>query len=209
MPDYIRDPNEIYRCSFSIVREEASLEGLPADIADVAIRLVHSCGMTDIVQDLSWSPDLVSSGQAALRAGRTIVTDVRMTEVGIIRRRLPSDNAVKCAIGDTDLAETARLRGTTRSAIAIEKLADDWADGVVVIGSAPTALFRVLEMIAEGATPPAAILGFPVGFVGAAESKEALIADPHDVPYITVRGRRGGSAMAAAAVNALCGPLED
>ncbi len=208
MSAYIRDPKEIYRRSFAIVREETMLNDLPPEMAKVAIRLVHSCGMPEIIPDLSWSPDLVAATKQALLAGKPIVTDVRMTEVGIIRNRLTNNNPVHCAISDPDAATIAQERGTTRSAVAIENLASEWNDGVVAIGSAPTALFRVLELIAEGVARPAAILGFPVGFVGAAESKEALIADNLEVPYLTLRGRRGGSALAAAAVNALSGPLE-
>ena len=208
MSTYIRNPKEIYRRSFAIVREETMLDDLPPEMAEVTIRLVHSCGMPEIIPDLSWSPDLVASAKQALLAGKPIVTDVRMTEVGIIRNRLTNNNPVHCAIGDPDAATIAQERGTTRSAVAIENLASEWNDGVVAIGSAPTALFRVLELIAEGVARPAAILGFPVGFVGAAESKEALIADNLEVPYLTLRGRRGGSALAAAAVNALSGPLE-
>jgi precorrin-8X/cobalt-precorrin-8 methylmutase len=208
MSAYIRDPKEIYRRSFAIVREETALDGLPPEMAEVAIRLVHSCGMPEIVADLSWSPNLISAAKKALLAGKSIVTDVRMTEVGIIRNRLSYNNPVHCAIGDLDAATIAQERGTTRSAVAIENLASEWNGGLVVIGSAPTALFRVLELIAEGVARPAAILGLPVGFVGAAESKEALITNNLGVPYLTLRGRRGGSALAAAAVNALSGPLE-
>ena len=205
MSAYIRAPKEIYRRSFAIVREETMLDDLPPEIAEVAIRLVHSCGMPEIIPDLSWSPDLVAAAKQALLAGKPIVTDVRMTEVGIIRNRLTNNNPVHCAIDDPDAATIAQERGTTRSAVAIENLASEWNDGVVAIGSAPTALFRVLELIAEGVARPAAILGFPVGFVGAAESKEALIAHAGDVPYATVRGRRGGSAMASGALNAIAG----
>lgn len=208
MRAYICDPKEIYRRSFAIVREETALDSLPPEMAEIAIRLVHSCGMPEIIPDLSWSPDLVRAAKQALLAGGPIVTDVRMTEVGIIQSRLSNNNPVHCAIGDPDAAAMAQERRTTRSAVAIENLASEWDGGLVAIGSAPTALFRVLELIADGVARPAAILGFPVGFVGAAESKEALIADNLGVPYLTLRGRRGGSALAAAAVNALSGPLE-
>ena len=207
MASYLCNPQEIYRRSFDIVREESALDALPPDIADIAVRLIHACGMPDIVSDLAYSTKFDETARAALRAGCTIVTDVRMTEVGIIRTRLPAQNTIACAIGDESTADEAKRRGTTRAAVAIEKLANQWAGGILAIGSAPTALFRALELIEDGSAPPAAILGFPVGFVGAAESKEVLAA-ADTVPYITVRGRRGGSALAAAAVNALAAAPE-
>ena len=191
MASYLCNPQEIYRRSFDIVREESALDDLPSGTADIAVRLIHACGMPDIVSDLAYSTKFDETARAALRAGCTIVTDVRMTEVGIIRTRLPAQNTIACAIG----------------AVAIEKLANEWAGGILAIGSAPTALFRALELIEDGSPPPAAILGFPVGFVGAVESKEVLAAED-TVPYITVRGRRGGSALAAAAVNALAAAPE-
>ncbi|MEC8164969.1 MAG: precorrin-8X methylmutase [Pseudomonadota bacterium] len=208
MTAYLRNPQEIYRKSFAIVREETDLSRVSTEISEIVIRLVHACGMPEIVPDIAYSDDMVSAGRKALADGKSIVTDVRMVEAGIMRRRLPASNPVLCAIGDDGLAEEAKSRDTTRSAIAIEKLSDAWAGGIVAIGSAPTALFRVLEMIDEGAPPPAVILGFPVGFVGAAESKQALIEAENGVPFVTLRGRRGGSALAAAAVNALAGPIE-
>ena len=204
---YVCDPQEIYSRSFAIVRKEASLDHLPPDIAEIAVRLIHACGMPDIVSDLAYSATFVSAAREALQAGCAIVTDVRMTEVGIIHSRLPAQNAIACAIRNKSAADEAKRRGTTRAAVAIEKLAADWADGILAIGSAPTALFRALELIKEGARPPAAILGFPVGFVGAEESKEALIA-ANSTPYIAIRGRRGGRALAAAAINALGAPPE-
>ena len=207
MASYLCDPQEIYRRSFAIVREEAVLDSLPPGIAEIAVRLIHACGMPDIVSDLAYNDAFETTARTALRSGCTIVTDVRMTEVGIIRSRLPAQNPIACAIGNPSAADEAKRRGTTRAAVAIEELAEQWAGGILAVGSAPTALFRALELIEEGAPPPAAILGFPVGFVGAAESKEALIA-ADVVPYITVRGRRGGSALAAAAVNAIAAPPE-
>ena len=204
---YVCDPQEIYRRSFAIVRKEASLDHLPPDIAEIAVRLIHACGMPDIVSDLAYSATFVSAAREALQAGCAIVTDVRMTEVGIIHSRLPAQNAITCAVRNKSAADEAKRGGTTRAAVAIEKLAADWADGILAIGSAPTALFRALELIKEGARPPAAILGFPVGFIGAEESKEALIA-ANSTPYIAIRGRRGGSALAAAAINALGAPPE-
>lgn len=208
MAAYIRDPKHIYRESFAIVRAETDLSRFPADVAEIAIRLVHACGMPEIVGDLAWSSDLVSAARTALDAGKPIVTDVRMVEAGIMRPRLTASNRIHCGINDPAAAEAAKNGGTTRSAAAIESLAEKWAGGILAIGSAPTALFRVLELVEQGRTPPAAILGFPVGFVGAAESKVALIAANPPVPYLTLRGRRGGSALAAAALNALAGPLE-
>ena len=204
---YVCDPQEIYRRSFAMVRKETALHHLPPDIAEIAVRLIHACGMPDIVSDLAYSATFVSAAREALQAGCAIVTDVRMTEVGIIRSRLPAQNAIACAVRNKSAADEAKRRGTTRAAVAIEKLAADWADGILAIGSAPTALFRALELIKEGARPPAAILGFPVGFVGAEESKEALIV-ANSTPYIAIRGRRGGSALAAAAINALGAPPE-
>ena len=208
MAAYIRDPRQIYQESFAIVRAETDLSRFPADVADIVIRLVHACGMPEITRDIAWSPDIVSAARAALDAGKPIVTDVRMVDAGIMRPRLAGGSAVLCSINDPTAADTAKRDGTTRSAASIESLADEWAGGIVAIGSAPTALFRVLELVEQGRPPPAAILGFPVGFVGAAESKEALIEAKPAIPYLTLRGRRGGSALAAAAVNALAGPLE-
>ena len=208
MTAYLRNPQEIYKKSFALVREETDLSRVSTEIAEIVIRLVHACGMPEIASDIAYSDGLVSAGRKALADGKSIVTDVRMLDAGIIRHRLPASNPVLCAIGDEGLAEEAKSRNTTRSAVAIEKLSDAWTGGIVAIGSAPTALFRVLEMINDGAPPPAVILGFPVGFVGAADSKEALIVADNDVPFMTLRGRRGGSALAAAAVNALAGPPE-
>ena len=205
--DYLRDPAEIYRRSFELVRAETDLSGLPADLAGVALRLVHACGMPEIVADLAWRSAVAAAGRAALAAGAPILADCRMVAEGVTRARLPADNRVICRLNEPTVAELARARGTTRSAAALELWGDDLAGAVVAIGNAPTALFRLLEMLSEGAPRPAAILAFPVGFVGAAESKEALIAaqiaEGSDVPYLTLRGRRGGSALAAAAVNAL------
>jgi precorrin-8X/cobalt-precorrin-8 methylmutase len=201
--DYLRDPAEIYRRSFELVRAETDLSGLPADLAGVAQRLVHACGMPEIVADLAWRGDPAAAGRAALAAGAPVLADCRMVAEGVTRARLPADNRVICRLNEPEVPELARAQGTTRSAAALELWGDDLAGAVVAIGNAPTALFRLLEMLAEGAPRPAVILAFPVGFVGAAESKEALIAAASEVPYLTLRGRRGGSALAAAAVNAL------
>lgn len=203
MFDYIRNGNEIYRRSFAIIRAEAPLDTLPADLAHVAVRLIHACGMTDIVHDLEASPDAVTAGRTALRAGAPILCDARMVAEGVTRSRLPAENAVLCTLQHPDVPALATRMGTTRSAAALELWRPHLAGAVVAIGNAPTALYRLLELLAEGIAKPALILGFPVGFVGAAESKTALVAHSHGVPFLTLHGRRGGSAIAAAAVNAL------
>ena len=205
MAEYLRDPDEIYRRSFATIRAEADLAGLPAGIADVAVRLIHACGMTDIVGDLAFGGEVVSAARQALAKGAPVICDVRMTADGIIRDRLPAANDVVCEIRSPDTVRIAAEAETTRSAAAVELWRPRLAGAVVAIGNAPTALFRLLDVLAAGGPAPAAILAFPVGFVGAAESKEALIANSHGVPYLTLRGRRGGSALAAAAVNALAG----
>lgn len=201
--NYIKDGNEIYRKSFAIIRSEANLSVLAADVAHVAVRLIHACGMTDIVNDLAASPTAVESGRKALAAGANILCDCRMVAEGITRRRLPVDNSVICTLNHPDVPELAGRLELTRSAAALELWLPQLEGAVVAIGNAPTALFRLLEILDAGAPKPALILGFPVGFVGAAESKAALAADSRGVPFITLHGRRGGSAIAAAAVNAL------
>lgn len=201
--EYLRDPAEITRRSFEIVRSEAELDGLPEALQDIAVRLVHACGMPDIVADLAWRPGVVEEARAALRSGAPVLADCRMVADGVIRERLPAGNQILCTLDDPEVPALARHLATTRSAAAVELWQADLAGAVVAIGNAPTALFRLLELLAEGAARPAAILAFPVGFVGAAESKEALIEADFDLPYLTLRGRRGGSALAAAAVNAL------
>jgi precorrin-8X/cobalt-precorrin-8 methylmutase len=205
MFDYVRDPQAIYDKSFATIRSEADLDALGADMATVAVRLIHACGMTDLCDDLSFSDDVVTSARNALVAGKPVITDVRMVEQGIIRNRLPADNEVICTLTELSVADMAKDLGTTRSAAAVDLWGDDLDGAVVAIGNAPTALFHLLEILAEGAPKPAAILGFPVGFVGAVESKDALIEHARGVPYMTLRGRRGGSAIAAAAVNAIAG----
>ncbi len=201
--DYIRDGNEIYRKSFATIRAEANLSVLAPDVAKVAVRLIHACGMTDIVDDIAAAPTAVVSGRTALAAAAPILCDCRMVAEGITRRRLPADNGVICTLNDPEVPELAQKLGTTRSAAALELWLPKLEGAVVAIGNAPTALFRLLEMLDAGAPKPALILGFPVGFVGAAESKAALAADSRGVPFITLHGRRGGSAITAAAVNAL------
>lgn len=200
---YLRDPQAIYNKSFAIVREEADFSRLPEGLHDVAVRLIHACGMTDLPADLAWGGDPVTAGAAALRRGAPILVDVMMVRHGIIDRVLPAGNQIICTLNTFGVEKTANARGDTRSAVAVEKWREDMAGAVVCIGNAPTALFRLLEMLGSGAPKPAVILGFPVGFVGAAESKQALIDDAGDIPYLTLRGRRGGSAIAGAAVNAL------
>lgn len=204
--DWIHDPAEIYRQSFATIRAEVDLAAFPPDLVPVAVRVVHACGMTDVVSDLAFSAQAAQAGRQALAAGAPILVDAEMVSHGIIRRHLPCANPVICTLNDADVPERAKAAGTTRSAMAVEKWLPSLAGAVVAIGNAPTALFRLLELVRDGAPPPAVILGFAVGFVGAAESKEALIAS--GLPHVAVRGRRGGSAMAAAAVNALAGGLE-
>ena len=194
MRPYLIDPAAIYARSFAAVRAEAALDRFPADVAEVAVRIVHACGMVEVADRLAFSGDVARAGADALRAGAPVYCDCRMVAAGITRRLLPG-NDVRVTLDD------AAADGTTRSAAAV----DLWDTGgaVVAIGNAPTALFRLLERLDEGAAAPACILGFPVGFVGAAESKAELAEDPRGVPFLTLRGRRGGSAMASAAVNAL------
>ncbi|HEY0688285.1 MAG TPA: precorrin-8X methylmutase [Kribbella sp.] len=206
--EYERDGAEIYRQSFATIRAEAALGGLPADVAQVAVRMIHACGMTDLVADLAWSPDVVKAARAALRSGAPIFCDASMVAAGVTRRRLPADNEVVCTLSDPTVAELAGSLRTTRSAAALDLWLDRLAGSVVAIGNAPTALFRLLELIADGAPRPAAVLGIPVGFIGAAESKEALAGNRLGLEYLVVRGRRGGSAITAAAINAIASEEE-
>lgn len=208
MIDYIRDGQEIYRQSFATIRAEADLSAIPADLEKLAVRLIHACGMVDVVQDLRFSPGAGAAGRAALARGAPILCDARMVAEGITRARLPANNPVICTLNEADVPQLARDLGNTRSAAALEHWREYLEGSVVVIGNAPTALFYLLEMLDAGAPRPALILGMPVGFIGAAESKDMLAADSRGVPYVIVRGRRGGSAMAAAAVNALATEVE-
>ncbi|WP_017304350.1 precorrin-8X methylmutase [Spirulina subsalsa] len=201
--DYIRNGEDIYRKSFAIIRAEANLESLADDLAQVAVRLIHSCGMTDITQDLEASPDAVKIGRNALSQGVSIFCDSQMVAHGITKARLPKNNPIICTLNHPDVPEIARQINNTRSAAALELWRPDLGGAVVVIGNAPTALFRLLELLDENVAKPALILGFPVGFVGAAESKMELAANSRGVPFITLHGRRGGSAIASAAINAL------
>ncbi|MDX2848884.1 precorrin-8X methylmutase [Actinacidiphila glaucinigra] len=203
MIEYEKDGPEIYRQSFAIIRAEAELDGLPPDVAQVAVRMIHACGMTDLVRDLAYSPSVVADARAALRAGAPILCDVQMVASGVTRKRLPADNEVVCTLSDPAVPALAAELGTTRSAAAMELWRDRLEGAVVAVGNAPTSLFRLLEMIEAGAPRPAAVIGVPVGFVGAAESKDALAAHPSGLEHLVVRGRRGGSALAAAALNAL------
>jgi precorrin-8X/cobalt-precorrin-8 methylmutase len=206
--DYIRDGEEIYRRSFAIIRREADLTGIPADLEKMAVRIIHASGMVDVIADLVFSPDAGKAARRALALGAPILCDARMVADGIARARLPADNAVICTLDDPAVPAIADRIGNTRSAAALELWRPHLAGSVVAIGNAPTALFRLLEMLDDGAAKPALIFGFPVGFVGAAESKATLAADSRGVPFVALRGRRGGSAIAAAAVNALATEAE-
>ncbi|ARI53318.1 MULTISPECIES: precorrin-8X methylmutase [Streptomyces] len=208
MHQYEKDGPAIYRQSFATIRAEADLAGLPADVSQVAVRMIHACGMVDLVTDLAFSPNAVADARAALRAGAPILCDVAMVASGVTRKRLPADNDVVCTLSDPSVPGLAAKMGTTRSAAALELWRDRLEGAVVAVGNAPTALFRLLEMIEEGAPRPAAVIGVPVGFVGAMESKEALAAHPSGLEHLIVRGRRGGSAIAAAALNAIASEEE-
>ena len=206
--DYVRDGAEIYRQSFATIRAEADLSALPDDLATVVVRMIHACGMVDLVSDVEASEGVVATARAALRAGAPVLCDAQMVAAGITRRRLPSDNDVVCTLSDPDVPALAARLGTTRSAAALELWRPMLEGAVVAVGNAPTALFHLLEMVARGGPRPAAVLGLPVGFIGAAESKAALAANDVGLPYLVVHGRRGGSAMAVAAVNAIADERE-
>lgn len=209
---YVDDGAAIYRDSFATIRREADLAHLPADAEKVAVRMVHGSGQTDLAADLEIHPGLVGAARRALDAGAPILTDAHMVVSGVTRARLPRDNEVHCTLRDPAVPGLARSFGTTRSAAALALWGDRLDGAVVAIGNAPTALFHLLEMLLDGAPRPAAIVGVPVGFIGAAESKQALasFAADHgiDVPFLTVHGRRGGSAIAASALNALAQEAE-
>nr|WP_204048502.1 precorrin-8X methylmutase [Microbispora siamensis] len=204
--DYVRDGAEIYRRSFATIRAEADLTGLPDDVARVAVRMIHACGMTDLVADLDYSPGVVAEARAALLAGAPVLCDAQMVASGVTRKRLPAANEIVCTLGDPRVPALAERLGTTRSAAALDLWLDRLDGAVVAVGNAPTALFRLLELVAEGAGRPAAVLGVPVGFIGAAESKRALAAS--GLEFLVVHGRRGGSAMTAAAINAIASEQE-
>lgn len=205
--DYIHDGAAIYAQSFATIRAEADLSGLTPEEARVAVRLIHACGMTDIAAELRFSPDFTAAARAALLAGKPVFCDAQMVAHGVTRARLPAANDVVCTLTDPGVPELAKRIGNTRSAAAIQLWGDRLDGALVAIGNAPTALFHLLDLIDAGAPRPAAIIGLPVGFVGAAESKQAL-SERTDIPFLVLPGRRGGSAMAAAAVNALASEAE-
>lgn len=208
MLDYIRDAAEIYRQSFAAIRAEADLTGFPDDVARVVVRLIHTCGQVDVTGHVAYTDDVVARAGAALRGGAPVLCDSSMVAAGITAARLPAGNEVVSLVADPRAAELAARRRNTRSAAGVELWADRLPGSVVAIGNAPTALFRLLELIDDGLAPPAAVLGGPVGFVGSAQSKQELIDRPRGMSYLVVRGRRGGSAMAAAAVNAIASERE-
>ncbi len=214
MLDYIRDAAEIYRQSFATIRAEADLSRFPADIARVVVRLIHTCGQVDVAEHVAYTAGVVTRAGTALRDGAPVLCDSSMVAAGITVARLPADNQVVSLVADPRAAGLAARRETTRSAAGVELWADRLGGGgggagaVLAIGNAPTALFRLLELLDEGAPAPAAVLGGPVGFVGSAQSKQELIDRPRGMSYLVVGGRRGGSAMAAAAVNAIANDSE-
>jgi precorrin-8X/cobalt-precorrin-8 methylmutase len=204
--DYVRDGAEIYRRSFAAIRAEADLTRFPADVARVVVRMIHSCGMTDLPADIGYSDGVVKAARAALLGGAPVLCDAQMVASGITRRRLPAGNEVVCTLSDPAVPSLAARLGTTRSAAALDLWGSRLAGAVVAIGNAPTALFRLLELVDTGAGRPAAVLGIPVGFIGAAESKLALAES--GLEHLVVHGRRGGSAMTVAAVNAVASEQE-
>jgi precorrin isomerase len=208
MINYLRNGDDIYRQSFALIRAEANLENLTADLIPIAVRLIHACGMTDIVEAIAASEKAVKIGREALKAGVPILCDAQMVAHGIIRSRLPAHNPILCTLNDPQVPAIAQQIDNTRSAAAIELWKPHLKDAIVTIGNAPTALFHLLELLDQGIPKPALILGFPVGFVGAAESKAELMTNSRGVAFITLQGRRGGSAIAAAAVNALAQETE-
>ena len=205
--DYARDDAEIYRRSFAIIRSEADLSRFTKDEARVAVRVIHACGLVVVARDLVFSPGFVPAARDALLKGKRIFCDSKMVANGITRARLPADNDIVCTLDSPDIADRAARLDTTRSAAALDLWLDNLGGSLVTIGNAPTALFRLLELINQGAPKPAAVIGMPVGFVGAAESKEAL-ARQSGIPSLIVKGRKGGSAMAVATVNALASEAE-
>ncbi|BBY97683.1 precorrin-8X methylmutase [Mycolicibacterium fallax] len=208
MLDYIRDAAEIYRQSFATIRAEADLSRFPDDVSQVVVRMIHTCGQVDLPEHIAFTPDVVTRAHAALVAGAPVLCDSSMVAAGITAARLPADNEVVSLVADPRSPGLAAELGSTRSAAAVDLWAERLDGAVLAIGNAPTALFRLLELLDEGAGVPAAVLGGPVGFVGSAQSKDALIENPRGMSYLVVRGRRGGSAMAAAAVNAIASRSE-
>lgn len=208
MSDYLKDGAEIYRRSFATIRSEADLAGMEPALATVVVRMIHACGMVDLVADVAASPGFCAAARNALQAGKSILCDTSMVASGVTRSRLPADNEVVCTLSDASVPALAAELGTTRTAAALELWRPQLEGAVVAVGNAPTALFRLLELIEQGAPRPAAVIGVPVGFIGAAESKAELAAHPSGLEYLVVHGRRGGSAIAAAAVNALASDSE-
>ena len=208
MIDYVRDGAEIYRRSFATIRAEAALDGLDPILERVVVRMIHACGMVDLVGDVEASPGFGAAGARALECGAPILCDTSMVASGVTRSRLPASNEVICTLSDPSVPGLAQSMGTTRTAAAMELWRDVVGGSVVVVGNAPTALFRLLELVDEGVAPPAAVVGVPVGFIGAAESKTRSGRARRGLEYVVVNGRRGGSAMAAAAVNALASTAE-
>jgi precorrin-8X/cobalt-precorrin-8 methylmutase len=206
--EYTRDAAEIYRQSFATIRDEADLTRFPDDVSPVVVRLIHTCGQVDVTDHVAFTSDVVARTHAALAAGAPVLCDSSMVAAGITRSRLPADNEVVSLVADPRAADLATELGSTRSAAGVDLCADRLGGAVLAIGNAPTALFRLLELIDDGAPVPAAVLGGPVGFVGSAQSKDELIARPRGMSYLVVQGRRGGSAMAAAAVNAIASERE-
>lgn len=200
---YLREGAAIYERSFAIIRAEADLSSFAAEEAEIVVRMIHACGLVEAARHIVFSGDLVGAARRAMASGAPILCDAEMVAHGITRARLPTRNDVVCTLRDARVPALAEKLNTTRSAAALELWRERLCGAVVAIGNAPTALFRLIEMLAQGVAKPAAIIGVPVGFVGAAESKAALAADAYGVPFLIVRGRMGGSAMAAAAVNAL------
>lgn len=208
MLDYIRDAAEIYRQSFATIRDEADLSRFAPDVARVVVRMIHTCGQVDLTEHIAYSPDVVARTHAALCAGAPILCDSSMVAAGITAARLPAGNEVVSLVADPRAAALAEQRGTTRSAAAVMLWADRLDGAVVAIGNAPTALFALLELLDDGVPAPVSVLGGPVGFVGSAQSKQELVDQPRGMDYLVVQGRRGGSAMAAAAVNAIASARE-
>ena len=206
--DYLTDGAEIYRRSFATIRAEADLSALPEDVAGVAVRMIHAAGQTDLPAGLGYSPGVVQACREALRAGAPILCDAQMVASGIIRSRLPADNRIVCHLGEPGLAPLAAELGTTKTATAVELWKPLLQGAVVAIGNAPTALFRLLEVVRDTGLRPAGVLGLPVGFVGAAESKRALADNPFGLEYLVLHGRRGGSAITVAAINAIASTAE-
>jgi precorrin-8X/cobalt-precorrin-8 methylmutase len=208
MLHYIKDPAQIYTQSFGIIRSEADLRAIPTNAHDIAVRVIHACGMTDIVGDLIITPDFAKAAQHALVTKRPILVDVEMVRHGIIARQLPEGVGIICTLNDPRARDIGIAQSITRTAASTQLWKDNLEGSIVVIGNAPTALFALLEMIDAGSPKPACIVGMPVGFVGAAESKDELIANSRGIPYATIKGRKGGSAMASSVINALTSDVQ-